>query len=137
VVLNYLGYALLDRGQKLPEAQALIEAAAKLRPGDGFIVDSLGWLYYRTGQYDKAVATLERAVAAEPGDPAINDHLGDAYWRVGRKLEARFRWRAAVDLGIPAALLAGVKVKLDYGLDVALVQAPVPAATATRPAPKQ
>lgn len=139
VVLNYLGYALLDRGKKLPEAQALIEAAAKLRPGDGFIVDSLGWLYYRTGQYDKAVATLERAVAAEPGDPAINDHLGDAYWRVGRKLEARFRWRAAVDLGIPAALLAGVKVKLDYGLDVALVQAPVPAAppTATRPAPKQ
>ncbi len=135
VVLNYLGYALLDRGRKLPEAQALIEAAAKLKPGDGFIVDSLGWAYYRTGQYDKAVATLERAVTAEPGDPAINDHLGDAYWRVGRKLEARFRWRAAIDLGIPEAQLAGVKTKLDYGMDVALVQAPaaVPAATTPRP----
>jgi len=129
VVLNYLGYALLDRGLKLSEAQSLIETAAKLKPDDGFIIDSLGWAYYRTGQFDKAVATLEHAVTAEAGDPAINDHLGDAYWRVGRKLEARFRWRAAVDLGIPAGQLAGVRAKLDYGLDVAVVHVPVPAST--------
>jgi len=125
VVLNYLGYSLLDRGLKLGEAQALIETAAKLRPDDGSIIDSLGWAYYRTGQYDKAAATLERAVVAEPGDPAINDHLGDAEWRIGRQLDARFRWRAALDLGIAPAQAAAVRAKLDFGLDVALAQAAV------------
>lgn len=124
VVLNYLGYALLDRGLRLAEAQALIEAAARLKPDDGFITDSLGWAYYRTGQFGKAVTALELAVAAEPGDPTINEHLGDAYWRVGRKLEARFRWRAALDLGPTAPQLATIRVKLDYGLDVAVAQIP-------------
>ncbi len=103
-VLNYLGYALLDRGQKLPEAQALIATAAKLRPDDGFIADSLGWAWYRTGDVARAVPQLERAVRLEPGDATINDHLGDAYWRAGRRLEARFRWRAA---GRPGARAGG------------------------------
>ena len=123
VVLNYLGYSLLDRGLKLPEAQTLIEQAAKLRPDDGAIADSLGWAYYRTGQYARAVDALEAAAAAEPGDPTINDHLGDAYWRVGRKLEARFRWRAALDLEPTPQLKTALKTKLDYGLDYALAQA--------------
>lgn len=126
-VLNYLGYALLDRGIKLPEAQKLIEEASRLKPDDGFITDSLGWAYFRTGQIAKAVPVLERAVALEPGDPTINEHLGDAYWRAGRRIEARFRWRAAIDLGATTAQAASVKAKLDYGLDVALAMAPVSA----------
>src|SRR3712207_9492885 len=64
-----------------------------LRPEDGFIVDSLGWAYFRLGENDKAVTYLERAVELEPGDPVINDHLGDAYWRAGRTREARFQWQ--------------------------------------------
>lgn len=134
-VLNYLGYALLDRGQKLPEATTLIAAAAKLRPDDGFIADSLGWAYYRTGAFDKAVAALEGAVRQEPGDATINDHLGDAYWQAGRRLEARFRWRAAADLAPEPAEAALLAKKLDFGLDaatrIAAAQAPaaqVPAA---------
>ena len=123
IVLNYLGYSLLDRGFKIDEAQSLIEAAAKLRPDDGFITDSLGWAYYRTGQFERAAAVLERAALAEPGDPAINDHLGDANWRIGRQIEARFRWRAALDLGLPAKQVAMVRAKLDYGLDLAPGQA--------------
>ncbi len=124
-VLNYLGYALLDhgdsgRGQSVPAARALIARAAKLRPDDGFISDSLGWADYRLGDYAGAAAALERAVAAEPGDPTINEHLGDAYWRLGRRIEARFRWRAALDLGTDAKAKAGVAAKLDYGLDAAL-----------------
>ena len=61
----------------------MLHRAVELRPEDGFIVDSLGWAYFRLGDYDKAVTYLERAVELEPGDPVINDHLGDAYWRVG------------------------------------------------------
>ena len=118
-VLNYLGYALLDRGQKLPEATALIATAAKLRPDDGFIADSLGWAYFRTGQIDKAVPALEGAARQEPGDATINDHLGDAYWRAGRHLEARFQWRTAADLSPDPAEAAMLAKKLDYGLDVA------------------
>ncbi len=118
-VLNYLGYALLDRGQKLDEAQTLIAAAAKLRPDDGFIADSLGWAYYRTGDLAKAVPTLEEAARQEPGDATINDHLGDAYWRVGRHIEARFQWRTAAALDPDAAEAALLAKKLDFGLDVA------------------
>lgn len=122
-VLNYLGYSLLDRGQKLAEARMLIERASKLRPDDGFITDSLGWAYYRIGQYELAATTLERAVASEPGDPTINEHLGDAYWRIGRRIEARFRWQATLDLQPTPAQLKSVTAKLDYGLDLATAMA--------------
>lgn len=122
-VMNYLGYALLDRGLKLPEAQTLIAAAARLRPDDGFIADSLGWAYFRTGDFTKAVPVLEGAARQEPGDATINDHLGDAYWRVGRRLEARFQWRTAAALEPEPAEAALLAKKLDFGLDVATAQA--------------
>ena len=125
-VLNYLGYALLDRGLKLAEAQSLIETASRLRPDDGFITDSLGWAYFRTNQFAKAVPVLERAAAAEPGDPTLNEHVGDAYWRVGRRIEARFRWRAALDLDPTPAQKVELAAKLNYGLDVAMAQAASP-----------
>lgn len=98
MVLNYLGYSLVDRGMKLEEALEMIKTAVRLRPTDGYIVDSLGWVYYRLGRYEEAVSQLERAVALRPQDPILNDHLGDAYWKVGRKLEARFKWNHARDL---------------------------------------
>ena len=68
------------------------------RPNDGYVIDSLGWAFYRLGRYDEAVTNLEHAVEFKPVDPTINDHLGDAYWRVGRTLEAKFQWAHARDL---------------------------------------
>lgn len=118
-VLNYLGYAMLDRGQDVPAAKAFVERASQLKPDDGFIADSLGWAQYRLGDMAAAVKTLERAAAAEPSDPTINEHLGDAYWRSGRRIEARFRWRAAIDLDPTPKARASLAAKLDYGLDVA------------------
>jgi tetratricopeptide (TPR) repeat protein len=132
-VLNYLGYALLDRGQKLPEATALIATAAKLRPDDGFIADSLGWAYFRTGDFAKAVPALEAAARDEPSDPTINDHLGDAYWRVGRHLEARFQWRTAAALAPEPPEAALLAKKLDFGLDIATADAAVPAGATPAP----
>ncbi|MEM8826565.1 MAG: tetratricopeptide repeat protein, partial [Pseudomonadota bacterium] len=117
ITLNYLGYTLLDRGMKQDEAIALIEQAHELRPTDGHITDSLGWAQYRLGDYDTAVDTLEQAVSSVPDDATINDHLGDAYWQVGRRIEARFRWRAALDAEPSDEQRMEIVQKLDYGLD--------------------
>ncbi|MGA7717453.1 MAG: tetratricopeptide repeat protein, partial [Bradyrhizobium sp.] len=85
-VLNYLGYSWIDQGINLDEGMKMIKRAVDQRPDDGYIVDSLGWAYYRIGNYEDAVKNLERAIDLKPEDPTINDHLGDAYWRVGRTL---------------------------------------------------
>ena len=120
IVLNYLGYSLLDRGLGGGEATALIARAAKLRPADGGIIDSLGWSAFKEGRFADAVTNLEKAAALEPTDPTIADHLGDAYWQAGRRIEARFRWRAALGLDPDPALAAVLTRKLEIGRDAAL-----------------
>lgn len=115
-VLNYLGYSWVDMNINLEEGLELIKRAVELRPSDGYIVDSLGWAYYRLGRFEDAVRELERAVSLMPNDPILNDHLGDAYWRVGRKLEATFQWRHARDLDPDEKVLASVNKKLAEGL---------------------
>jgi tetratricopeptide (TPR) repeat protein len=115
-VLNYLGYSWIDQGQKLDEGMELIKLAVSKRPDDGYIVDSLGWAYYRLGNYEEAVKHLEKAIELKPEDPTINDHLGDAYWRVGRVLEANFQWAHARDLKPDADELPKILEKLKSGL---------------------
>ncbi len=116
-VLNYLAYSWIDQGVNLDRAEEMIVRAVEMRPDDGFIVDSLGWLYYKTGRYERAVETLERAVALEPVDPTINEHLGDAYWRVGRIHEARFQWRRALAEQTDDGRVAKIRQKMECGLD--------------------
>jgi len=94
----------------------MLVRAVELRPDDGYIVDSLGWVYYRLGEYDKGVTYLERAVELKPQDSVINDHLGDAYWRVGRRQEARFQWHRALSLGPDDDQAVKIKKKIDHGL---------------------
>ncbi|MDD3446051.1 MAG: tetratricopeptide repeat protein, partial [Zavarzinia sp.] len=86
------------------------------RPDDGYIIDSLGWVYFRQGRFDEAVVELEKAVSLRPGDPTLNDHLGDAYWAVGRKREAEFQWRTALALKPDAEQQALIEAKLEKGL---------------------
>ncbi len=116
LVLNYLGYSWVDQGRNLEEAMRLIKKAVKARPDDGYIVDSLGWAYYRLGDYAQAVRYLERSVELKPEDPTINDHLGDAYWRVGRRVEARYQWSQALELKPEPHLVEKIKRKLKNGL---------------------
>lgn len=118
LVLNYLGYSWVELGVNMKRAQEMIERAVELRPNDGYIIDSLGWVLYRTGHYRQAVAHLERAVELRPEDATINDHLGDAYWKVGRLNEARFQWQRALSLEPDAELAASIEAKLARGLDV-------------------
>jgi len=115
-VLNYLGYSWVDMNMNLKEGLAMIQKAVDLRPSDGYIVDSLGWAYFRMGRFDDSVREMERAVSLKPEDPVLNDHLGDAYWRVGRKLEATFQWNQARDLKPDPDVLANLQQKLMKGL---------------------
>ncbi|MHB2166954.1 tetratricopeptide repeat protein [Alsobacter sp. R-9] len=117
LVLNYLGYSWVDQHMNLDEAFKMLKRAVEQRPTDGYIVDSLGWAYYRLGRYDEAVRLLEKAVELKPADPVINDHLGDAYWRVGRKLEATFQWNHARDLKPEPEDLPKILKKLESGLE--------------------
>jgi len=116
LVLNYLGYSWVDQGAHLDDGMDMIRRAVEQRPDDGYIVDSLGWAYFRTGNYDEAVKNLERAVELKPDDPTINDHLGDAYWRVGRTLEAHYQWSQAKDLGPEKDDLPKIEAKIKDGL---------------------
>jgi len=117
LVLNYLGYAWADQGTNLDESLKMIRRAVALRPSDGYITDSLGWVLYRRGEYEAAVPHLEKAVELLPYDPVINDHLGDAYWRVGRRLEARFQWeRAKNHAENDEKLISQVNKKLSEGM---------------------
>ena len=121
-VLNYLGYSLVEKQDKLDEALGMIEKAVTAEPSSGYIVDSLGWALYRLGRFDEAVVHMERAAELMPIDPVVNDHLGDTYWAVGRLREARFMWRRAlsfVDWKDASAELdpADLKRKIEIGLD--------------------
>ena len=116
-VLNYLGYSWVDMGVNLDEGLKMLRRAVELRPNDGYIVDSLGWAYYRLGNYEEAMKQLERAIDLKASDPVINDHLGDTYWRVGRKLEAQFQWNHARDLKPEPEDLVKILKKIDKGLD--------------------
>jgi tetratricopeptide (TPR) repeat protein len=115
-VLNYLGYSWIDQDMHLEPALEMIEKAVEAQPQDGYIVDSLGWAFYKLGRIDDAVATLEQAVLLRPNDAEINDHLGDAYWRAGRKLEARFQWNVAASVDEVGNVKERVAPKLADGL---------------------
>jgi tetratricopeptide (TPR) repeat protein len=116
LVLNYLGYSWIDRGEHLDEGLKMVRRAVELRPDDGYMVDSLGWAYYRLGDFRQATEFLERAIELLPEDPTVNDHLGDAYWQDGRLLEARYQWRRALQFKPEAAEVKTIESKLDRGI---------------------
>lgn len=74
---NYLGYLYADRAENLDEAEELVKKALEIKPGDGFYLDSLGWVYYQKGEYDKALPLLLEAAKAQPKEGVIYEHLGD------------------------------------------------------------
>lgn len=92
---NALGYSLADHSIRLEEALDLVEKALQLSPDDPFIMDSMGWVYYRMGQYAKAVEYLKRALGLRP-DPEIAAHLGEVLWAQGERGEAEKVWQSAM-----------------------------------------
>jgi Flp pilus assembly protein TadD len=134
-ILNYLGFAWADRGENLSQALTLLQKATLLDPQNGAVIDSLGWVHYRLGDYRQAVHELELAAALDAADPEVNDHLGDAYWQVGRRLEAKYQWRRVLSLSPNPAQRISVEAKLVDGLQAApapLAKSPAPGGPAAR-----
>jgi tetratricopeptide (TPR) repeat protein len=115
-VLNYLGYTMLIRHERIDEAREMIEKAMALKPQDPQIADSMGWALYSLAQYEEAAAYLEKALDLVPSDPVVNDHLGDAYWQLGRRTEAKFQWERALNFSPLPTDAENLRRKLEEGL---------------------
>jgi tetratricopeptide (TPR) repeat protein len=110
--LNWVGYTLAEQGSKLDQAEEYIVRALDLRPDDGFIIDSLGWVYYmrarplfETGRQEeaekyinRALEELLRAQKLTGGDPVVSEHLGDTYLLLNQRRRALENYREAVEL---------------------------------------
>ena len=115
LLLNFLGYGKLERGEDMDAAEAMVRKASALRPDDASITDSLGWAEFKRGRLSQAISTLQRAAAADPSQAEIQEHLGDALYSAGRRYEARFAWRAALVSAEDDDRLR-IQAKIDAGL---------------------
>ena len=94
--LNYLGYMLADRGQRLDEAVSLVERALKIDPDNGSYLDSLAWAHFKRKQFERAEPLLQRAAEQLPGNSVVQDHLGDVLAAMGRRSDAIAAWKRAL-----------------------------------------
>ncbi|MBW2652719.1 MAG: tetratricopeptide repeat protein, partial [Deltaproteobacteria bacterium] len=96
--LNYIGYTYADKGINLDKAEKLIKRALELKPQDGYIIDSMGWLYFKKGNYKKAIKHLEKAAKYASEDSIIREHLGDAYLKNNLNDKALEMYERALEL---------------------------------------
>ncbi|MBN2062634.1 MAG: tetratricopeptide repeat protein [Deltaproteobacteria bacterium] len=96
--LNYIGYTYAEMGIRLGEALELIRKALAIKPDSGYIIDSLGWVYYQKGLYDEALDSLERAFSIISSDPTIAEHLGDVYFKKGAYRKSLDMYLKAIEL---------------------------------------
>jgi len=115
LLLNFMGYGQLERGENLDTSEAMIRRASELSPDDASITDSLGWALFKRGKTDDAITTLQKAAEKDPEQAEIQEHLGDALFKSGRRYEARFAWNAAL-ITAEDDIAARVKAKLASGL---------------------
>ena len=116
-VLNYLAYSWLERNYKIDKAIIMLENAYASKSNDPYIIDSIGWAYYLTGDYSKAEKFLKRAVELMPNDPIVNDHYGDILWKLNRKIQARYFWTNILEMDdAEDEMLKKINIKLVKGL---------------------
>jgi tetratricopeptide (TPR) repeat protein len=125
MVLNYLGYMLADKGTKLTEALQLIRKAVEEEPMNGAYLDSLGWAYFKLGQYELAEENLRQAVERDQTDPTMHEHLGDLYEKTGRIRLAAAQWELSLSefaKSVPADVEPGDLSKVEKKLENARVK---------------
>ena len=130
-ILNFLGYGWVNRGEQVDKGMDLIRQALKVSPKSGAIIDSLGWGYYKKGQYEQALDFIEQAVQMEPADPEINEHLGDVYKALGRDTEAGYEWQRVLTLKTTDRQAETVRKKIEANAISQKVAGSKPKATTT------
>ena len=110
--LNFIGYTWADKNMNLEKALEYITRAAELKPDNGFIIDSLGWVYYRLGKFHKAVKELQRSLELEPEDPNIYEHLGDVYHSLNKIPQALENYKRAYEKYIDVDKKSAVQKKI-------------------------
>ncbi|MEO5773290.1 MAG: tetratricopeptide repeat protein [Sphingomicrobium sp.] len=118
LILNNLGYSMLEHGEDTAKAEAMIRKASELAPDDASITDSLGWALFKQGRVQDAIGILQQAALKDPAEAEIREHLGDALYKAGRRYEARFAWNAAL-VTADDDIAKRVKAKLGGGLSPA------------------
>jgi len=117
--LNYLGYMLADRGERLDESVALIKRALAVEPYNGAYLDSLGWAYFKSNRLDLAEEPLRRAAEQRVRDSVVQDHFGDLLFRLGRHKEAIAAWRQALAGDVEQLNAAEVERKIRVAVEKA------------------
>ena len=97
-VINYLAYTWIEKGVNVQESLEMLRKANKLKPNDGYIIDSLGWALFKLRNYSAAKKYLELAIRLMPSDPVVNDHYADALWMNNQSLQARYYWNYVLKL---------------------------------------
>jgi len=116
-VINYLAYSWIEQGIKIERSLKMLEKANNLKSNDPYIIDSLGWAFFKLKKYKDAKNYLQMAVQLLPADPIINDHYGDVLWKNGNKIQARYYWNYALNLEeTKEKLRDNIKNKLILGL---------------------
>jgi tetratricopeptide (TPR) repeat protein len=110
--LNYIGYTYADMGLHLTKAKRMIMRALELEPEDGYIKDSLAWVYFKMGQQQKALQIILEALKRVPMDPVIHEHLGDIQKSLGNRTKAVEAYLRALDLHHPEPEKVKEKLRL-------------------------
>jgi Tfp pilus assembly protein PilF len=96
--LNYLAYMYAENAENLDNAEKYAKKALALSPDNGAYLDTLGWIYYKMGYFDKALAELEKAIKTHGEDPVIRDHLGDVYYSMQQTAVAVSEWEKSLEI---------------------------------------
>ncbi len=112
--LNALGYTLADRTQRYEEALVLIQQALEIEPNNAAIIDSMGWVQFRLGNYEEAILRLREALKALP-DPEIAAHLGEVLWTTGDKEQAQQIWSEGLELDPSSDIIPSTIKRLESG----------------------
>ena len=116
-VINYLAYSWIEQGVKIKKSLEMLQKANELRSNDPYIIDSLGWAFFKLKRYNDSKKYLQSAVKLLPADPTVNDHYGDVLWMNGSKIQARYYWKYVLNLeDTEKDLKENIKTKLISGL---------------------
>ncbi len=110
--MNYLAYAYAEQGKSLEEAERMARKALDLKPQDGYVMDTLGWVLYKQGKIEEAIRKLEAAQKVEPKESIIAEHLGDAYFKMQLSDKAKKMYQRATEIEKNADNLQKIRQKI-------------------------